>query len=222
MSKRDLATLDRDICQPLGRILHDLGADGWANSEHLKLETSDDEKNVRINSRDYTYDCTLAENAKTFTAMQTKPNVTVGGYASVVGFEASPRFASGIAGVALTGILSNPLFKGLAGDLSDELRAYEGKLESPSGSTRVITGPASILKAGQALHGTVTNGVFIIDADAAGGNTAWTGVLNLPADDQLAKYRDGGYTPGNCDGQIVVYINDVKLYVPAYDAMSDV
>lgn len=224
MSKRDLATLDRDICQPLGRILQEIGEDGWANSEHLKLETSDDEKNVRINSRDYTTDCSSSGAGKTFIAVQAKPNVTVGGAfsasegACVVGFEASPRFDEGIVGLDLTGIISNPLLKGKAGDLKGEMRAYEGKVECPSGSTRTVTGPVSILKAGQAMHGTVTNGVFVIDVDTAGGNVAWDGLLNLPDDNAIAS--DTALTwgsTGDAAGWIKVDVEGTK-YIQLYSS----
>ena len=146
---------------------------------HFGIETLEDNKNVRINSRDFVLTSGDA------TGVQIKPNVSVGGTTGITGLEVSPRFADGISGSKLVGIMSNPLMKGTTGDLSSAMRAYEGKLESPSGSTGTIA-EAYVLHAMQALHGTVTAGPYVLAVDAGGGNVAWAGLMKLPDDAQIA------------------------------------
>lgn len=214
----NLKDLDRTIFQPLGRILQDI----FGGQDHLLLTTSNDEKNVRINSRDYTPVVN-----KTYCGVQIKPNLThlTGAGATVAvslnGLEVSPRFADGQGGVSLTGIMSNPDLKGsgAAGNVSGEIRAYEAKVESASGSTRVVTGPVSCFKAGQAMHGTVTNGVFVLDADAGGGNVAWKGLMNLPDDGQLAKVSANMSSQGQMDGYIKVTIGSQDMFIQCWDTV---
>lgn len=217
MAQRDLALLDRDIYQPLGRILQEV----FGGQEHLLLKTANDEKNIRMNSRDYT-----PVAGKTYCGVQIKPNLSylaVGGsvVVSLNGLEVSPRFADGQGGVSLTGIMSNPDLKGAgaAGDVSGEIRAYEAKCESKSGSTRVVTGPVSCFKAGQAMHGTVTNGVFVLDVDAGGGNVAWASLMNLPSDNQVAGGTANMSSAGQIDGYLRVTIGSQLMWIHCYDTV---
>jgi hypothetical protein len=55
--------------------------------------------------------------------------------------------------------------------------AYEGKLQSDSGYSGTITGPAAVLRAINSLHGTVTNGPSVIYAHNHEGNVAWDSFL---------------------------------------------
>ncbi len=129
---------------------------------------------VKANSRDYT--ATSGEH----NAFQSKPNVSVGGTTGVTAIEASPRFASGIAGSKLVGIKSNPDLKGSsAGTLSSAVRAFEAKFDGGSGRT---VSEMYILDCMTSNAATVTNGVFIIGVSAAGGGgTGWTGFMRARA-----------------------------------------
>lgn len=178
---------------------------------HMHLDTEDDEKNVRINSRDY------IKASGDVCGMQSKPNMSVTGSVGVTAFEASPRFASGIAGSKIVGIMSNPILKGAAGgNLSSAMRCYEGKLESDSGSTRTLA-EAYVLHAMQALHGTVTAGPYVLKVDAGGGNVAWAGLMLLPDDSQIAEDATTG-TSGTKRGWIKLVVGSATRYIRLYDA----
>lgn len=181
--------------------------------DHVEINTEDDQKNVRINSRDYT------RTSGDQTAVQTKPNMSVTGTGGITGIEASPRFADACAGSKCVGIMSNPILKGTTGDLTSAMRCYEGKLESDSGSTRTLA-EAYVLHAMQALHGTVTTGPYVIAVDAAGGNVAWAGLLKLPDDSQIAT--DTG-TPGavtGATGWIKVLVGSATRYIALASSVS--
>jgi len=181
------------------------------DADHIEIMTVLGTKNVRINSRDYT------DTSGDVTAVQSKPNISVGGTTGVTGVEVSPRFASGIAGSKCVGIMSNPILKGAAGgNLSSDMRCYEGKLESDSGSTRTIAGGAYVLHAMQALHGTVTGGAYPVAVDAAGGNVAWSGFAKLPDDSQVAEDATTG-TSGTKKGWIKLMVGSVTRYIRLYD-----
>lgn len=188
----------------------DSATEGNIDKLNIHLDTQLDTKNVRINSRDY--DATSGD----VCGVQIKPNIAVGGTTGVTGLEVAPRFASGIAGSKLVGIMSNPDLKGAAGgNLSSDMRCYEGKLESASGSTRTIAGGAYVLHAMQALHGTVTGGAYPIAVDAAGGNVAWSGFAKLPDDSQVANDTDTG-AANTIAGYIKVLIGSATRYIYTY------
>jgi len=172
---------------------------------HLHLDTEDDEKNVRINSRDYVRtsgDCCAA---------QIKPNMSVEGTGGITGLEVSPRFAEGIKGAKLVGIMSNPILKGDAGgNLSSAIRCYEAKLESDSGSTRTVA-EAFILHAILAMHGTVTDGPWVLKVDGHKGDMDWAGFACFPDDNKVAN--DGEDKSGSTVGWIKVKIGDKTGYI---------
>ena len=157
-----------------------------AKISHCLLETKSDDKNVRINSRSYT------KTTGDISAYQTKPSQTVTGTTTLVGGESSPRFQDACGGASLIGYKSNPDLKGTTGDLTGDVRAYEGRVESASGSTRTIAGTAAVLHAMNSLHGTVTGGAFVIAVDAAGGNVAWSGFAEMADDEQVASVDAAG------------------------------
>jgi len=179
--------------------------------DHVEINTVLDTKNVRINSRDYT------ATSGDVTAVQSKPNISVTGTTGVTALEVSPRFADGIAGSKLVGIMSNPDLKGTTGDLSSAMRCYEGKLESASGSTRTVA-EAYVLHCMQALHGTVTTGPYPICVDTAGGNVAWAGFAKLPDDSQVANDEDTG-TANTIAGYIKVLIGSATRYIYTYSVI---
>lgn len=177
--------------------------------DHYEINTENDEKNVRINSRDYTR--TTGDQ----TAVQIKPNMSVTGAGGITGIEVSPRFDENCAGAKLVGVMSNPILKGKdalgTGDLSSTMECYKGKLESDSGNTRTVA-EAFVFHANQSLHGTVTDGPWVLKVDTPGGNVAWAGFALLPDDGEVAS--DSGTITLNSNGWIRVKIGDTTLYIP--------
>ena len=191
-----------------GNVFFEFGA-----SDHCNIYTIGQSKTLRLNSRAYT------TGSGDWNAVQSKPNVTVGTTASVKAIEVSPRFASGIAGGSMTGIMSNPDLKGSsAGTLSGEIRCYDAKFDGGTG--RTVTGPCYSYKAQTANAATITNGCFVIGAQAAGGGgTGWTGFARASASGA------GGISTGSMTkdpatdsiaGNIIIYIDSTKYEVPIY------
>ena len=185
-------------------------------TDHLYLKTTLDTKNIRLNSRDY--EATSGDS----TAVQSKPNISVGGTTGVTALELSPRFASGIAGSKCVGIMSNPILKGAAGgDLTSDFRCYEGKLESDSGSTRTVAGVSSVVHGMNAMHGTCTKGVFLLNVDVAGGNLDWTGFARASATGAggIVVSSDGMFKDPEDDaeaGYVKWYVGTTKYEMPFY------
>jgi len=206
-----LENLHDEILEDDYHIYFGTGSDSYImhDGSHLYIETATG--NLRLNHHDYTATSGDA------TAVQSKPNISVGGTTGITALEISPRFATGIAGSKIVGVMSNPILKGAAGgNLSSAMRCYEGKLESDSGSTRTLA-EAYVLHCMQALHGTVTTGPYAICVDAGGGNVAWAGMFKLPDDSQIAEDTSTG-TDGVKKGWIKLFVGGVDRYIRLYDS----
>ncbi len=143
-----------------------------ADDGHLVLQTQDSNKNVRINSQTFTVDASIV-------GVQIKPAGGVALTNGIVGLEVEPRINDTFSGTSIHAIYAAPWKRGTgaAGDLSGDFLAIEGKLQSDSGYTGTIAGPAAILRAVNSLHGTITTGPVVIYANNHEGNVAWTALL---------------------------------------------
>jgi hypothetical protein len=145
--------------------------------EHLKVESVASGKTVKINSRDFT------ETSGDVIGFQSKPNVSVGGTTTVYGAQISPRFADDIAGGDLVGLQADCILKGNAGNLSGDVRAFQGQITDENLAGRTISGTVSCFWAWNQLAAhTITGGVYVLHVTAAGGATAWSGLAKLPDD----------------------------------------
>ena len=118
--------------------------------DHLHIDTKQDGKNVRINSR--AYPGTSGDSS----GVQIKPNRSVTGTAGVTGLEVSPRFAAGIAGSNLIGIKADPLLKAGSGNLSGKVAAVEANIDFGISGTRTITGDVSAYESFLAIPSSYT------------------------------------------------------------------
>lgn len=183
------------------------GGSGAAVDDHFYLDTISDTKTLRFNSRDF-----IATSGD-INAMQSKPNISVGGSTGVCALEVSPRVASGITTTGkVVGIFSNPLSKGTTGNVGT-MRAFEGKVECPTGSTKTTTN-CWILEAMNAMHGTVTNGPTVIKVNAAGGNKDWEALMELC--DNGGAIADLASAVTTVNGAIKVIIGTTTCYIPTY------
>ncbi|KKL75585.1 hypothetical protein LCGC14_2053430 [marine sediment metagenome] len=121
-----------------------------AAADHLYVETMQDGKNVRINSRNVT------QAVGDHTAVQIKPSKTADGTGAVTGLEVSPRFQAGIGGSNLRAILADPVLKAGAGDLTGSVVAFEANLDFGVSGTRTITGDISAFSSFLAIPSTYT------------------------------------------------------------------
>ncbi len=135
-------SLDKDS-RLKGSLIHD-------TSDHFAIRTSNDSKNVRINSRNYPG--TTGDSS----GMQCKPNRSVTGTAGITGAEFSPRFAAGIAGSNLVAIKADPLLKAGSGNLSGKVAGVEVNIDFGVSGTRTITGDVSAFETFLAIPSTNT------------------------------------------------------------------
>ncbi len=146
-----------------------------ANS-HLHIQTTDDDKNVRIQSRSY------ASTSGEFSAIQIKPNITTTGTVTLYGIECSPRFANAVGGNTLVGIRSTPILKGTSGTLTGDVRVFQAELTDENAAGRTIDGVVSMMWCWHQLAGhTFTGGIYVMDLRTAGGGSNWTGFVNVQA-----------------------------------------
>jgi len=118
---------------------------------------------------------------------QCKPRAGATMNANIYGAEFEPGLNSGVAGTGLVGVASRPVLKGSAGgDLSGDVRCYEGSLGSDASGGRTISGVASYLWCDANWSGcTITGGVAIIHMPAtAADQINWLALLQ--ADDTIA------------------------------------
>jgi hypothetical protein len=108
-----------------------------AAADHLRIETMQDGKNVRINSRNVT------QATGDHTAVQIKPSKTADGTGSVTGLEVSPRFQAGIGGNDLRAILADPVLKAGSGDITGQVVGVEVNIDFGLTGSRTITGDIS-------------------------------------------------------------------------------
>lgn len=178
-------------------------------ADHVEINTLDDDKNVRLNSRDYT------RTSGGSCAVQAKPNMTVGGSGvDVHGFEASPRFADEAGGRDCIGFKSNPILKGDTGTLTGALRCYEGKLETNYGNSRV-TAVMAVLHAMSDVRGTITKGptpLLVSKGDYA----AWESVMELEGRESMCWHDTDTDVGGTPAGYFTVIVNDQVRYVALY------
>ena len=181
---------------------------------HMHLDTENDQKNVRINSRDY------VRTSGDQCAAQIKPNMSVTGTGGITGLEVSPRFADGCAGAKLVGVVSNPDLKGSSGAISSDVRCYEAKFDGGTG--RTVAGMMYTLHAMTANAATVTGGCFVIGVDVAGGGgTGWTGFLRASASGAggVIVSADGMHKDPSGDaeaGYITIRVGSTDYQVPFY------
>ena len=175
--------------------------------EHYTIDTVDADKNVRINSRTITTDASIV-------GMQCKPRAGVDMTNDLTAIEVEPAVNEGFATTgSIIGIKSQVRKRGTgAKNVGGEMRAFQGELETPSTYAGTVTGPASVLRCRNAMHGTVTNGVFVLHVPSHEGNKAWDGLAYLPDDGQIAS--DSGAVTLDSYGWIKVKINDTTRYIP--------
>jgi len=179
-----------------------------ASGSHLVMDTLDDDKQLRINSRDYT------QISGDTMALQLKPSQAATTTGDIFGAQISPRIQESYGAGSLQGLGINCDLKGAAGGNVTTLRGISVELESASGSTRTITN-ATVVRGRNYLHGTVTNGPYMLQVDTHEGNVAWGAFAKLCDDGGNIADLATGVT-GNPTGAIKVKIGDTVGYIPIY------
>lgn len=177
-----------------------------ATGGHLALETLEDDKQVRLNNRDY------AQTSGDSIGFQSRPRASGSGTQSVYGCQIAPGFNNAKSGNSLVGVQADCILKGTSGNLSGDIRAFQGQITDENAAGRTIAGISSILDAWQQLAAhTFTGGVYVLNVRAPGGATPWSGFAVFPDDSQIAS--DGEDKSGGTVGWVKVKIGSKTGYI---------
>ncbi len=122
----------------------------FEEGNHTKLESVANNRNVRINSRNFT------GTSGDSTSVQIKPNQTTA-TAGITGLEVSPRYAAGIAGTNLVAIKADPVLKGSAGgNLSGQVVGVQVNIDFGTSQTRTVTGDIAAFESFLAVPSNMT------------------------------------------------------------------
>lgn len=148
---------------------------------HFALETLEDTKRIRLNSRNY------AATSGDIMAFDSRPRANASGTQTIHGGFIGAGVNDAVALANIIGMLSDVYLKGSSGNISGDLRAFQGQITDENTAGRTISGIACMFDAWQQLAAhTFTGGVYVMNVRAAGGATPWSGLANLPDDAQVA------------------------------------
>ena len=185
-----------------------------AADDHLRIETMQDGKNVRINSRN------VSQAAGDHTAVSIKPNKSADGTGAITGLEVSPRFAAGMGGSNLRAILADPLLKAGSGDLTGSVVGVECNIDFGVSGTRTITGNVNAFSSFLAIPSTYTYSGDIAFLRVRGVNIkAWDYFLDLDdASTGVETLASGTYS--TAQGYLKIKIGGTDYRLPYYDAVD--
>ena len=181
--------------------------------EHIAWNTEDDDKNIRLNSRNYT--ATSGES----TAVQSKPRASVGGTIGITAFEAGPGFNDGISGSHLVGFKSDCYLKGSSGTLSSEVRAFQGQVTDQNVGGRTLSDDVVVgLWMWHQLHSghTFSKHVVALKCQNATGGKGWDAFLKFEGNQGGIWHSDPTTEPSNAAGYIKVLFGTTARYVQLY------
>ncbi len=179
-------------------------------ADHLYIETMQDGKNVRINSRN------VSQATGSHSAVSIKPSQGADGSAGVTGLEVSPRFQAGIGGNDLRAILGSPVLKAGSGDIAAQVVAFEANIDFGTSGTRTITGDVSAFSSFLAIPSTYTySGLVsflrIRDVNVRG----WDCFLNMDSSGNGAM-TDSDKTGNNNSHTLKVYVGSTLFHIQLY------
>src|SRR3990167_4415882 len=192
-------------------------------SQHLALDTTSDDKNVRINSRNFP--ATTGDAI----ACQIKPACSVTKTADgLKGLEVSPRVNSGIAMAGASGtvigIHSDVYLKGTAaGTIAGDVRALNLELVTDDAGTRTVSGEVNAIRIRAAFSATITGAfcpIRIEKAETQTGSAQWEYVLDLTGNNDLIWDSDYSTEPADENGGFKVRINGADRWVKTYSTAS--
>ncbi len=180
---------------------------------NLDINSEDDFKPVRINSRDF------GTANGTNEALQIKPNLSVGASdASLTGMECSPRVADGQAAFQVRGLTASPFLKGTTGNIGSNVVAIECEMDLGAGMTRTITGGVHALRVIPtfSVGGTYTGGKSVIKLDDPN-QGGWDHLMNISAGNVGAgQLANTTASLGAQIGQILVKVGTTVRAIPYY------
>jgi len=184
--------------------------------DHLSVNTVDDSKQVRINSRNFT------QVTGDSIGFQVKPAQSVSTAGALEGGEISPRLNSGVAAQDVRGLHVDIYLKGTAaGTVSNDLHVMEIEAVTDDAGTRTIGGNVTMLRFRAAFSATTIAGTFvpirIEKAETQTNSKQFDAVLELPSTNGAVWGEKGSdYTPSQPRAKIKVLINGTPYWLIGY------
>lgn len=178
-------------------------------SQHLALLSTSDDKQVRINSRNFT------QTSGSSIGFQAKPAQTVNG-GSVFGGEISPRVNSGVTlSGSIVGLFVDAYLKGTAaGTITGDVRGLNIEVVTDDAGTRTISGNVSMLRLRSAFSATTITGKFVAirveKPETQTNSKTFDALLELPgvfATGTGAIWSDAGISSATNAGVIKCLVN---------------
>lgn len=196
---------------------HTIGKLEAPTAAHLELMTVSDDKQVRINSRNYT------QASGSSIGFQSKPAQTVDSTGSVIGGEISPRINDGVDIANIIGLHVDAYLKGTAAKtVSGDVRGLQIELVTDDGGTNTISGDVVGLRMRAAFSASTLTGAMtaikIEKAEAQTNSQQWGYVLDLTGVNGLIWDDDFGTEPSTAAGGFKVRINGQDRWVQTYSS----
>ena len=152
-------------------------------------------------------------------ALQLKPNLGATGTASLIAIELAPKVLDAVAAGSISGVNVAIDLEGASAGTVTRAQCFEANVGSDSGTVRTVT-TATCYRAVNNCHGTITNGPYVIEVDAAGGNVAWGAFAKLADESGLASVTNGAILAdisGTANaGWIKVIVGSTTRYIAIY------
>lgn len=185
------------------------------DGENLALETGRDNRQVRINSRDF------SQASGSSIGFQAKPAQAVTSTGSVIGGEISPRVNDNVDIANVIGLHVDTYLKGTAAKtVSGDVRGLQVELVTDDAGTNTVSGNVSAIRVRAAFSASTLTGVMapirIEKAEAQTNSQQWDCVLELTDVNGLIWDDDFGTEPADAAGGFKVRINGQDRWVQTY------
>lgn len=177
---------------------------------NMALDTVSDNRQVRINSRNFT------QTSGSSIGFQSKPAQTVTSTGSVIGGEISPRVNDDIDIANVIGLHVDSFLKGTtAKTISGDVRALQLELVTDDAATNTISGNVNAIRIRSAFSATTITGSFIPirieKAEAQTNSQQYTHILDLTGTETGVWNTSGAPTTNN--GYIKVRVNGLDRWI---------
>lgn len=146
--------------------------------------------------------------------MQLKSALNATGTASMTGLEVAPKVNDAVAAATIRGLVAAIDLEGASAGLIGTATGVEGNVGSDSGTVRTVT-TARCFYAVNNLHGTCTNGINVIEVEAAGGTVAWNAFAKLP-DSGANSIADLASATATINAVVKVVVGSTTSYLVGY------
>ena len=176
---------------------------------NLDLNTTSDNKPVRINSRNY------VQTSGDSIGFQAKPAQAANSTGTCWGFQVQPRVLDGFNVANLVGGVLEPIQKGTSGVISGDVQALQCNFSDEGSAGRSVGGDVVGIRFYTQLASVVSGDKTLMRVEESA--DAWTLFAKLPDDSSIAKTTQTAATQA---GWIKVKIGSTVKYLALYNSVS--